>query len=132
MKAFKILTYLIAAVWFVNGLLCKVLNFVPRHRLIVSRILGEDSAGTFTIVIGVAEILMALWIISTFKIRLCAAFQIIVIATMNVIEFILVPDLLLWGKANALFASLLIIIIYYYAFILNKTTAEQSLQWSHP
>ena len=39
-----IFTGLISLVWLVNGLYCKVLNFVPRHQLIVARILGEDFA----------------------------------------------------------------------------------------
>lgn len=38
----RILTYLIAAVSLINGLFCKVLNLVPRHRQIVAEILGED------------------------------------------------------------------------------------------
>jgi hypothetical protein len=33
---------LIAAAWLVNGLFCKVLNFVPRHEEIVRRILGDE------------------------------------------------------------------------------------------
>ena len=39
---------------------------------------------------------------------------------MNVIEFILVPDLLLWGKMNAIFAFLLVLVVYYNEFILGN------------
>ena len=39
---------------------------------------------------------------------------------MNALEFILVPDLLLWGKFNSLFALLLIAVIYINEFRLNK------------
>ncbi|MES2731339.1 MAG: DoxX-like family protein [Bacteroidota bacterium] len=60
----KILTYLIAAVWLANGLFCKVLNLVPRHQLIVGRILGEEHAGLLIKVISVSEIMMAVWIVS--------------------------------------------------------------------
>jgi hypothetical protein len=35
----KLLTWLIALVWIINGLFCKVLNWAPRHQLIVARIL---------------------------------------------------------------------------------------------
>lgn len=39
---------------------------------------------------------------------------------MNTLEFFLTPDLLLWGKFNALFAFLFIGFIYYQEFLLQK------------
>ena len=123
-KIYKGLTYLIAIVWLVNGLLCKVLNLVPRHELIVSRILGDERALFFTKAIGISETLMAIWIISSIKPRFNAVIQIIIIAIMNVIEFILAPDLLLWGRANLAFAILFIFLIYYKEFMLNKKSAK--------
>ena len=108
----KSLTYFIVFIWLVNGLLCKVLNLVPRHQEIVGRILGEDYSRPLTFAIGIAEIVMAIWVLSGFKSRLNTILQILVVITMNVFEFILVPDLLLWGKFNALFAFLFILIIY--------------------
>jgi len=63
---------------------------------------------------------MAIWILSGFKRRLCAITQIIVIGTMNTLEFILVPDLLLWGRLNSLFALLFILLIYFNEFTINK------------
>jgi hypothetical protein len=117
---YKTLTYSTAAVWFVNGLFCKVLNLVPRHEEIVSRILGIEHATLFTKLIGLSEIVMALWIISRIKSRLNAIAQILIIATMNTMEFILVPDLLLWGKFNSVFAGIFITIIFFNEFILNK------------
>jgi uncharacterized membrane protein YphA (DoxX/SURF4 family) len=124
----QILTYLISAVWLINGLVCKVLNLVPRHEQIVGRILNFDrtSANIFTILIGLSEIIMVIWILSGILTRLNAITQIIVIATMNTLEFTLVPDLLLWGKANAVFAFLFILIIYYNEFHLNKKLALQA------
>ena len=121
-KIYKTLNYLIATVWLVNGLLCKILDLVPRHQLIVSRILGNEHAFLLTKVIGISEIFMAIWIISNIKSRINAVTQIIVIGTMNVIEFILVPDLLLWGKANLVFAIMFILLIYYNEFVLIKKT----------
>jgi len=44
---YTIVTYLIAAVWLVNGLFCKVLHLTPRHERIVARILGEGISGLF-------------------------------------------------------------------------------------
>ena len=116
----KLLTYCIAIIWIANGLFCKVLHLVPRHQLIVATILGNEHAQLLTIVIGCAEIFMAIWILSNIKSKLNAIAQILIIATMNTLEFILVPDLLLWGKANAIFAFLLILVVYFNEFYLNK------------
>ena len=88
--------------------------------MIVSSILGSDYARPLTLAIGILEVLMAFWILSRFQSRLNAITQIIVVAVMNTLEFILVPDLLLWGRFNSLFAGLLILTIYYNAFILDK------------
>jgi uncharacterized membrane protein YphA (DoxX/SURF4 family) len=122
----QIPTYLIAMVWLTNGLVCKVTNFVPRHQEIVKRILGSDHARLFTIVIGISETAMAIWILSGFRRRLNVITQVIVIATMNIIEFILAPDLLLWGRLNALFAFLFILLILYNEFYSRKKLALQA------
>ena len=121
---YKTLTYLIAAVWFVNGLLCKILNLVPRHQMIVSRILGTQYAVFFTKSIGAAEVLMSVWIISGIKPRLNAITQIVVILTMNTIEFTLAPDLLLWGRSNLAFAVMFVVLIYFNEFVLHKKMAK--------
>jgi len=120
MTIHKLLTYFIATVWLINGLFCKVLNMVPRHQQIVARILGEEHARLLTLLIGLSEIVMAIWILSGIKTRLNAVTQILVIGAMNTLEFFLVADLLLWGRGNALFAFLFIVIIYCNEFLLNK------------
>lgn len=125
-KKHQLLNYFIATVWLVNGLLCKVLNLVPRHQEIVARILGYDSSRLLTILIGFSEILMAIWILSRAWTRINTIIQIIVIATMNTLEFLLVPDLLLWERVNSIFAFLFILIIYYNEFRLNKNLALQA------
>lgn len=107
----SLLTIAIALVWLINGLVCKVLNLVPRHQLIVARILGEENSVIFTRVIGLLEILMAVWIISGIKARFCTLSQLLIIASMNIIEFLLAPDLLLFGRGNILVATLLILVI---------------------
>lgn len=118
-KIYTILNYFIATVWLINGLFCKVLNFVPRHQEIVARILGDDHSRILTILIGVSEIIMAVWILSGFKSRFNAITQIIIVASMNILEFILVPDLLLWGHYNSLFAFIFILLIYLNEFYLK-------------
>jgi hypothetical protein len=120
------LNYFIAAVWLANGLFCKILNLVPRHREIVARILGESHSQMLTVFIGISETLMAVWILSGIASRINAIAQILIIAAMNTLEFILVPDLLLWGRANAFFALLFIVLIYYNGFHLNKKPALQT------
>lgn len=116
----KIITYIIALVWLVNGLYCKVLNQVPRHQEIVSRILGQEYGSFFTVAIGVAEIAMSIWVFSRIKARINAIMQIVIIGIMNILEYFLVPDLLLWGKYNSLFAFLFIVLIYVNEFHLRK------------
>jgi hypothetical protein len=125
-KIYKILKTFIALVWLVNGLYCKLLGFVPRHEEIVSRILGADYAGVLTKTIGAAEICMAIWILSNIRSRLNSIIQIIIIATMNVLEFYLAPDLLLWGRANAIFAFLFITVIYINEFYLNQKSGGEN------
>lgn len=113
-------TIFISLVWFINGFFCKVLNLVPRHQEIVGRILGLEYAGLFTKAIGVSEILMVVWIVSRIKSRWCAIFQMAIVGTMNIIETILVPDLLLFGRINIVFASMFIFLIYIDQFVLVK------------
>jgi hypothetical protein len=122
----KLLNYFIAIAWIINGLFCKVLNLVPRHQEIVARILGKDHAGLFTKAIGLSEIAMAVWILSGIKTKLNATVQILVIAIMNMLEFILAPDLLLWGRANAIFAFLFILLIRYNEFRLRTNLIQQA------
>jgi uncharacterized membrane protein YphA (DoxX/SURF4 family) len=126
MTLHKLLNYLIAAVWLVNGLFCKVLNGVPRHQEIVARILGNEHAALLTRLIGLAEITMAVWIVSGFKPRMNAIIQMMVIASMNILEFILVPDLLLWGRFNILFAFMFILLIGSNEYFLRPKPTQQS------
>lgn len=127
-KSIKVwLNYFIGAVWIVNGLFCKVLNFVPRHQEIVARILHVDQPRFLTLLIGLAEIGMAIWVFSNIGTRLNAVSQMIIIALMNTLEFFLAPDLLLWGRSNAIFACMFILLIYYKEFYPdNKETQPSS------
>ena len=126
----NLFTFLIALVWLINGLYCKLLNFVPRHRLIVSRILGEEYSLVLTKFIGSLEVLMFIWILSLIKKRLCLTIQISLIATMNIIEYILAPDLLLFGRFNIILAGFFIGIIifnelHFYSY-LRKANVQQN------
>lgn len=99
------MTYAIATVWIVNGLYCKVLGFVPRHEEIVARIVGAEYAPQLTVAIGVLEVLMAVWILSGIRPRWCLVAQVVIVAVMNLLEFFLAPDLLLFGRMNIVIAA---------------------------
>lgn len=120
--AYLLLTYLISLVWLANGLFCKVLNLVPRHQQIVETILGVDAgtARVLTLLIGLSEVIMAIWILTQWKSKLNAFLQMSIVAAMNIMEFVLAPDLLLWGRLNSLFAFLFILLVYYHGFVLGK------------
>lgn len=120
LKKYSLINLFIAAVWLANGLLCKVLNLVPRHQEIVKEILSTEYAGLLTILIGIAEVVMTVWILSNYKPKWNAVIQIVIIAVMNIIEFTMVPHLLLWGRLNIVFAAMFIALIYFNEFHLNK------------
>lgn len=117
---YQLINYFIAAVWLINGLYCKLLCLVSRHQEIVVRILCEKHSRILTAVIGILEIIMAIWIVSGIKRKLNVILQMIVITVMNIIEFILAPDLLLWGHYNSLFAFLFIVLIYTNEFLIRQ------------
>jgi len=125
-RLYPILNFLIAFVWLANGLFCKVLNLVPRHQQIVSAILGSDHSVILTKTIGVLEILMAIWILSNIKSRFCTVAQMLIVGLMNIIEFALVPHLLLFGRVNLIIAMLFISLLYYKEFILKKRSLLKS------
>ncbi len=88
--------------------------------------MGADYSRILTILIGLSEIFMAIWILSKIKTRLNAIAQIAIVSIMNTLEFILVPDLLLWGKLNSLFAFIFILVVYFNEFYLNKKLTQQT------
>jgi len=85
----------LAAVWIVFGLVFKVAGLVPRHRLIVAAAVGEAAAGPVTLVVGCAEAVLGLWVLSGVRPRTCAAAQTLAIVGMNSVELAVARDLLL-------------------------------------
>lgn len=94
----------IGLVWLINGVVCKVAGLVPRHEQIVAQILGASFASEITVLIGLAEVAMCFWVLSRWQTRVCGALQIALVLAMNVLEFSLARELLLWGPLNAVFA----------------------------
>ena len=73
----------------------KIFDAVPRHRLIVASLLGEEIARPATVLIGVAEAVIGIWILSGFRPRTCAALQTVALASMNTLELYFARHLLL-------------------------------------
>lgn len=119
----KILTILISLVWLINGLYAKVFGFVPRHQEIAAKILGNGISFIAVKVIGVLEIGMFIWVISRKYSRLAAIMQITVVLTMNVLEYIIAPELLLFGRLNIVIAVFFVSVVYFNEFILKPKTA---------
>ncbi len=84
-----------AAVWITMGLFWKVLGLVPRHQEIVAVFVGGALSRPMTVTIGLAEVGMALWILSGWRSRQQAVLQLVVVVAMNVLEIIFARDLLL-------------------------------------
>ncbi|MET0636550.1 MAG: DoxX-like family protein [Chitinophagaceae bacterium] len=110
---------LIAAVWLINGMFCKVLMMVPRHAEIVAAITGSEYAIPLTRGIGIGETIFALWIVSGYRPRTAVLAQVVLIGVMNIIEFFTVPQLLIWGQLNLVFAVIFILFILFNEFILR-------------
>lgn len=106
-----------ATVWLVNGVWCKIMDGVPRHREIVARILGEEHSLLLTRLIGVGEVVMAVWILSGIRWRWSCAVQIAAVVAMNAVELALAPDLLLFGRYNALVALAYIAVVAWAGFV---------------
>ncbi len=54
---------------------------------IITNILGNTLSRTFTILIGIAETLMGIWVLSGYKQKLNAITQILIITTMKMLEY---------------------------------------------
>ncbi len=121
----KILKIAIACVWLINGFWCKILNGVPRHEAIVSKILGPEYARELTIFIGISEVLLAIWVLTGIKSKWSSILQIIIVASMNILEFFLADELLLWGKTNALFALFFILVVLINEFFIKARMNQE-------
>jgi hypothetical protein len=85
----------IGSVWIFHGLYSKILNGIPRHRLIVGRILGIKKAAVATKTIGLLELLLGGWVIAGWHPVWCASVQTAAIIAMNSLEIFLARELLI-------------------------------------
>jgi uncharacterized membrane protein YphA (DoxX/SURF4 family) len=111
----RLISGAIGSVWIFHGLYSKILDGIPRHRLIVQRILGEDVAGFATVTIGILEILLGLWVWTGRAPRLCAATQTLAIVTMNALEIHLADDLLISAPGMVIVNLAFLSLVWYWA-----------------
>ena len=86
---------LIGSVWVFHGLYSKLLNGIPRHRLIVAKILGDANAAQATRAIGLLELLLGIWVFTGWQPVACAGVQTAAIVAMNCLEILLARKLLI-------------------------------------
>jgi hypothetical protein len=75
----------VAAVWAYEGLWCKVLGGDPAQRRILGAVpfLPERGAAVAAVTIGVAESVLACWVLSGWAARRCAVAQTVVLVGFN-------------------------------------------------
>jgi hypothetical protein len=111
----------IGMVWVFHGLYSKILDGIPRHRLIVGRVLGERIAGLATKAIGCLEVLLGLWAFTGIARVDCATIQTLAIVGMNTLEIILAGDLLISAIGIVILNLGFLVVIWYWALSASKT-----------
>ena len=86
---------LIGSVWIFHGVYSKILNGIPRHRMIVAKILGAANARPATLAIGFLELLLGVWVFTGWQSVPCAVVQTAAIISMNTLEIIMAGELLI-------------------------------------
>jgi hypothetical protein len=105
----------IASVWIFHGLYSKILDGIPRHRAIVSRILGDTIGPTATIAVGLCEVLLGIWVLSGRYRCGSALVQTIAIASMNTLEIARAKDLLVTAPGMVLLNLTFLTLVWYWA-----------------
>lgn len=105
----------IAGVWIFHGLFSKILDGIPRHRLIVGKILGDEFAAPATILIGCLEILLGCWGLSGKYRKPCAGLMTMALVSMNTLEIILARELLISAVGMVLLNLAFIAMIWWWA-----------------
>ena len=110
----------IGFVWVFHGLYSKILNGIPRHRLIVGKILGAAKAGFATKSIGLLEVLLGLWAFTGWQPIGCAVVQTAAIVAMNTLEICLAAELLISAIGMVLLNLGFLALIWYWAIFALK------------
>ncbi len=91
----RIAGMILGSIWIFHGFYSKVVDGIPRHKLIVGRVIGDDTAAWLTPLIGLCEILLGIWFFTKIRPRWRALVQTIALVSMNTFEMIYARDLLL-------------------------------------
>jgi hypothetical protein len=111
----RTLGLLIGSVWIFHGLYSKILDGIPRHRLIVERILGSEIRDIATLIIGGLEILLGLWVFTGRNRIACASAQTLGIAGMNTLEILLAKDLLISAPGMLALNAVFLALVWFWA-----------------
>ena len=76
--------------------------------------------------IGAGEVLLGIAIATGLYRKRLASIQILLVITMNILEFNFAVDKLLWGPLNIIFALVFCFVVYWNGFILNKHADVES------
>jgi hypothetical protein len=125
----RIITYSIALIWLLFGLLGKLIPITPTHIQIVARVFGDPLSRPITILIGVGELLIALWVISGKWRTVCGWLQIALVVIMNCIELTIARDLLLWGPLNGFFALIFVVAVYLHMVAPHRASGNNKAEY---
>jgi len=106
---------LIGSVWVFHGLYSKILNGIPRHRMIVAKILGSANARSATLAIGFLELLLGVWVFTGWYSAPCAVIQTAAIISMNMLEIALAAELLISAIGMVALNMGFLALIWYWA-----------------
>lgn len=121
----RLLTIFIGSVWVFHGLYSKISDGIPRHRLIVERILGEGIADFATLAIGLLEVMLGLWIFSRLWRRTCAVLQTAALVSMNTLEILFAKDLLVSAPGMVALNLLFLSLVWYWATYRSETLVTE-------
>lgn len=110
----------IGIVWGFHGFYSKILNGIPRHQLIVGKVLGDRLARPATKVIGCLEVLLGLWAFTGLARAECAAVQTLAIVGMNTLEIMLAGDLLISAMGMVILNLGFFAVIWHWALFVPK------------
>lgn len=112
---------LIGSVWVFHGFYSKILNGIPRHRLIVGKILGAANAGVFTKAIGVLEVTVGVWAFTGWQPVGCAVVQTAAIVAMNTLEIFLARELLISAVGMVILNLGFLTLIWHWARLVPRS-----------
>ena len=110
----------IGSVWVFHGLYSKIFNGIPRHRLIVGKILGAENAGIATKAIGMLELLLGIWAFTGWQPVGCAVVQTTAIVAMNSLEIFLARALLVSAAGMVILNLVFLSLVWHWAMFAPK------------